>query len=180
VLSLGRVEPYKRIDVVVSALPRILAAVPNARLVVVGRGEALPSLARQVAELGIEHAVELKGTVSEDEKVALYRAARVFVNPSEKEGWGLTVMEANACGVPVVASDAPGLRDSVHHESTGFLVPYGDVSAWAAAILRVLEDDDCWNHLRAGAIAWAGEFSWDAIADQTEAMIGRVLEPRHV
>jgi glycosyltransferase involved in cell wall biosynthesis len=179
ILSLGRIERYKRIDVVVEAMPRILAAVPAARFVVVGRGDALPELQRHARELGVSDAIEFRGFVDEDEKVALYQSARVFVNPSEKEGWGLTVMEANACGVPVVASDAPGLRDAVLHESTGFHVPYGDVSAWTVAILRVLEDDDCWSRLRAGAIAWAGKFSWDAIADQTEAMIGRVLESRH-
>ena len=107
-LSLGRVEPYKRIDVVVSALPRVRAAVPDARLVIVGRGSATAALERQVAALGLRDAVTFRGFVDEDEKVALYRGARVFVNPSEKEGWGLTVLEANACGTPVVASDVPG------------------------------------------------------------------------
>ncbi|MBI3767343.1 MAG: glycosyltransferase family 4 protein [Deltaproteobacteria bacterium] len=178
ILSLGRVERYKRIDVVIDAMPRILAAVPAARFVVVGRGDALPDLQRRARALGVADAVEFRGFVDEDEKVALYQSARVFVNPSEKEGWGLTVMEANACGVPVVASDAPGLRDSVHHESTGLLVPYGDVAAWTDAILRVLQDDAAWSRWRSGALAWAAEFSWDAIADQTEAMIARVLESR--
>ncbi len=176
ILSLGRVEPYKRIDLVVAAMPRILAAVPSARFVVVGRGDALPALERQVARLGVGGAVEFRGFVDDDEKVALYRAARVFVNPSEKEGWGLTVMEANACGAPAVASDVPGLRDSVRHEETGLLVPFGDVDAWTAAILRLLQEAETWRRLRAGALAWAARFGWDAITDQVEAVIERVVE----
>ena len=174
ILSLGRIEAYKRIDVVVDAMPRVLAAVPEARLVIVGRGAALPALERQVARLGIGHAVEFRGFVAAAEKVALYQAARVFVNPSEKEGWGLTVMEAAACGVPAVASDSPGLRDSVRHDETGLLVPHGDVGACATAMLRLLMDDPTWNRLRTGALAWAARFSWDAVTDEVEAIVERV------
>ena len=179
VLSLGRIEAYKRIDVAVAAMPYVLTAVPEARLIIVGRGEPVAALERQVAQLGIGHAVELRGHVSEDEKVQLYQSARVFVNPSEKEGWGLTVMEAAACGVPAVASDSPGLRDSVRDEETGLLVPHGDPRACAAALVRVLTDQPLWTHLHAGAIAWSARFSWDAVTDEIEAMIERVAaEPR--
>ncbi len=171
ILSLGRVEPYKRIDIAVSAMVQVLAVAPDARLTIVGRGDAIPGLERQVKDLGLEHAVEFKGFVSEEEKVALYRSARVFVNPSEKEGWGLTILEANACGVPAVASDSPGLRDSVRHEDTGLLLPHGDVDALAAALLRLLTDDATWSRLRAGALAWAERFTWDAVTDQMQAVI---------
>jgi glycosyltransferase involved in cell wall biosynthesis len=175
ILSLGRVEPYKRIDVVVSALARIRAAVPDARLVVVGRGSATPALERQVAALGLGDAVAFRGFVDEDEKVALYRGARVFVNPSEKEGWGLTVLEANACGVPAVASDAPGLRDAVRHDETGLLVPYADVGAFADAIVRILRDQATWRRLRAGALEWSVRFSWDSVTDDVEEMIQELV-----
>jgi len=174
VLSLGRVEAYKRIDVVIDAMPHILRAVPGAKLLIVGRGEAVPALEQQVARLGLAEHVELRGFVSEQEKVELYRSARVFVNPSEKEGWGLTVLEANACGTPVVASDSPGLRDSVRHEQTGLLVPHGDVAACADAISRILRDEDEWRRLRRGALAWAAGFRWDAVTDQVQAVLERI------
>ncbi len=174
VLSLGRVETYKRIDVVVEAMPRVLAAVPAARLVIVGRGDAVGPLERQVARLGIGHAVEFRGFVAEQEKVALYQAARVFVNPSEKEGWGLTVLEAAACGVPSVASDSPGLRDSVRHDESGVLVTHGDPAACAAALVRLLTDDAAWHRLRLGALAWAQRFTWDGVTDEIEAMVERL------
>jgi glycosyltransferase involved in cell wall biosynthesis len=174
ILSLGRVERYKRIDLLVDAMPRVLAALPEARLLIVGRGDATSALAGQIARLGLDAHVELRGFVSEAEKVALYRGARVFVNPSEKEGWGLTVVEANACGTPVVASDSPGLRDSVRHDRTGFLVPHGDVAACADAVIRILRDDQTWQRLRRGALAWAREFRWDAVTDRVQAVIERV------
>jgi glycosyltransferase involved in cell wall biosynthesis len=179
ILSLGRVEPYKRIDVVVDAMPSILAAMPAARLVIVGRGDALPALERQVARLRIGHAVEFRGFVDEHEKVALYQSARVFANPSEKEGWGLTVLEAAACGVPAVASDSPGLRDSVRHGETGILVPHGDVEQFGNAVVKLLVEDDHWTRLRAGALAWAARFSWDAVTDEVEAVVER-LTAEHV
>ncbi len=174
VLSLGRVEPYKRIDIAVAAMAKVVERVPDARLLIVGRGDALPGLQRQVAKLGLAHAVEFRGFVSEEEKVALYRNARVFVNPSEKEGWGLTILEANACGTPAVASDVPGLRDSVRHDHTGMLVPHGDVLACAAALRRLLTDDVVYERLRAGALRWAAHYTWDAVTDQMQAVIERV------
>ncbi|MEO6027491.1 MAG: glycosyltransferase family 4 protein, partial [Candidatus Binatia bacterium] len=151
ILSLGRVEPYKRVDIAISAMAKVVKAVPDARFLIVGRGEALAGLELQVARLGLTGVVQFRGFVSEEEKVDLYRGARVFVNPSEKEGWGLTILEANACGVPSVASDVPGLRDSVRHEETGILVRHGDVDACAAALQRVLTDDATWSRLRTGA-----------------------------
>jgi glycosyltransferase involved in cell wall biosynthesis len=173
ILSLGRVETYKRIDVVVDAMPQVLATLPSARLVIVGRGDALAALERQVARLGIAHAVEFRGFVDEREKVALYQSARLFVNPSEKEGWGLTVLEAAACGVPSVASDSPGLRDSVRDDETGVLVSHGDAAACAAALTRLLTDDTVWQRLRMGALAWAARFTWDGVVDEIEAVVER-------
>ncbi len=174
VLSLGRIERYKRIDLLIDAMPRIREAVPNARLLIVGRGDAVAGLRERAAQLGLGDAVEFRGFVDEAEKVALYQAARVFVNPSEKEGWGLTVLEANACGTPAVASDVPGLRDAVRHEQSGLLVPFGDVQATGNAVVRILRDEDTWRRLRAGALGWAAEFRWDRVADQVQAVIERV------
>jgi glycosyltransferase involved in cell wall biosynthesis len=171
ILSLGRVEPYKRIDIVLDAMPKILAAVPEARFVIVGRGGAVPALTQHVQRLGLEHAVTLRGFIDEDTKTALYRGARVFVNPSEKEGWGLTVLEANACGAPAVASDVPGLRDSVQHDRTGLLIPYGDVDACADASIRILRERALWSRLRAGALEWAASFTWDGVTDRVQAVI---------
>jgi len=89
----------------------------------------------------------------------------VVVQPSHKEGWGLTVLEANACGTPVVATDVPGLRDSVRPDLNGLRVPRADPEALADAVVRVLEDPDLRGRLSAGALDWASRFGWDAVAD---------------
>src|SRR5690606_40441995 len=110
------------------------------RLVIGGDGNHRPALEALARELNIADAVDFRGFVSEDEKLRLYNEAAVFVNPSLKEGWGLTSIEANACGTPVVAADSPGLRDSVVDHRTGLLVPALDPAALARAIRSVLED----------------------------------------
>src|SRR6185369_12871568 len=95
---------------------------------------------RSAETLGVRDAVEFLGFMPRADKVRRIQEAWVVVQPSPKEGWGLTVVEAGACGTAVVAADSPGLRDSVRRDETGLLVPYGDDAALAAALARVLED----------------------------------------
>src|SRR5262249_14249350 len=104
-------------------------------------------------------------------KVAYIKRAHVAVSTSEKEGWGLTVLEANACGVPVVASDVPGLRDAVRDGQTGILGPHQDVARLANALRDVLQDAAHRERLSAGALAWAQGFSWDAAAADIVAVV---------
>src|SRR5262249_28404837 len=139
-------------------------------LEVVGAGTALAALRRRVADEGIG-GVTFHGFASEDDKVAWLRRATLVVQPSRKEGWGLTVLEANACGVPVVASDVPGLRDSVRDGEPGFLVPAGDAAALGSAIARVLGDAALRDRLSRGALAWAARFRWDAVAEELAAVL---------
>src|SRR5207245_10762180 len=140
VLFVGRVRRYKGLDWVVRALPEVRRRVPGARLVVVGDGPHLPAVRREVARRGLGEAVEFRGFLPPAAKVRALQEAWVLVQPSPKEGWGLTVIEAGACGTAVVASDRPGLRDSVRHDRTGLLVPYGGDAALADALARVLTD----------------------------------------
>lgn len=179
-LVLGRVEFYKRIDLVLQAVQQLMAQLPDVQLLVVGDGHARAALERQAADLHVGDHVTFTGFVSEAEKVEHIRRAHVVVTTSEKEGWGLTVLEANGCGLPAVASDVPGLRDAVRDGDTGVLVPHGDVARLTDALLRVLRDRDYRERLSAGARRWAQEFSWDhseaEIAGIIEAISGAVPE----
>jgi glycosyltransferase involved in cell wall biosynthesis len=161
VLVFGRIEPYKRIDLVLHAMQRLRAQVPAAQLVVVGSGRGLEALRRLATDLGVADRVTFTGFVDEHTKLHYIQQAAVVVNTSEKEGWGLTVLEANACGVPAVASDVPGLRDAVRADETGLLVPHGDVEQLTAAIARLLTVDTERQRLAAGARAWSLQFSWE-------------------
>jgi len=180
VLWVGRLEPYKRVDVLLRAMRALLAELPDARLAVVGGGGHEAAMRQLASELGIERAVEFTGFVSQTEKVRWMQRAHVLVNGSEKEGWGLTVIEGNACGTPTIASDAPGLRDSVVHGRTGVLVPHADVAELSKALLEVLQNADKRDALVRGALDWARRFRWKSAADDVESIIDAVAEERPV
>ena len=124
--------------------------------------------------LGIGEAVRFTGYVTEEEKVDLLRRAWFTVTTSLKEGWGLTVIESNACGTPSIAADVPGLRDAVREGETGLLYPHGDVRALGERMIRLLEDGALRTRLGEGAVLWAGTFNWDDAAEKTVTFLSRV------
>ena len=125
--------------------------------------------------------VRFAGFVPATERDALVADARVAVCPSVKEGWGLTVVECNALGVPVVATDAPGLRDAVRPGETGTLVPDGDPEVFsqrlAHALAALLADEAELARLATGARAWARRFDWDTSAQRMAAALRALLRP---
>jgi glycosyltransferase involved in cell wall biosynthesis len=174
VVFLGRLQRYKGVQHALRAMMAVRSAVPHARLVVVGKGPYRGALEDLALSLGLGDAVEFRGHVSTADKVDLLRRAVVVVNPSPKEGWGLTSVEAAACGTPVVASDSPGLRESVRHGETGFLVPHGDVAALADRTIEVLRNEVLRARFSHAAIEWAGRFTWERAADDAESLIDQV------
>ncbi len=164
ILYLGRLKRYKRLELLLQAMPQILGSCPNASLWIVGQGDAQAEVERLVAALGLSRQVTVWGFVDEDEKVRLLQQAWVCVNPSMIEGWGLSVLEANACGTPAVVFQVPGLRDAVLNEQTGFIVPEGDIKGFAEKISLLLKDLPLRERLSQHAIAWSQAFSWDAAA----------------
>lgn len=167
ILYVGRIRRYKSVDVVVRAMPGVIARIPGARLAVVGSGDHTPALRSLAERLGIADSVVFTGFVTEEEKVDWMRRSHVIVNPSPKEGWGLTNIEANACGTPAVASDADGLRDSVRDGETGLLFPYGDHVSLADKLTAILTDDALCERLSRNAVAWAQTFTWERAARET-------------
>jgi len=172
IFSIGRLKAYKSIDVLIKAFKKVLASVPNAELVIAGDGEEKETLHALAEELNLmEPQVKFLGKISEKEKLAWFQKAWVFVNPSMMEGWGITTIEANACGVPVVASDIPGLRDSVQNPHTGFLVPYGDTDAFARKIALLCTDATTREKMGSAGLTWAQNFGWDKNAKKFLQMI---------
>ena len=160
ILYLGRLKAYKSIDVLVTAFTQVLAAFPDANLVIAGEGEERHHLERLVKQLGIEDRTHFTGRVTEEQKIQLLQNAWVMVNPSFMEGWGITTIEANACGTPVVAADVPGLRDSVRDMETGYLVPHGDTQGFAGRIIAIVHNQLLREELAERSVAWAQEFAW--------------------
>lgn len=161
IIYLGRLKAYKSVDILIKAFADVLKQTPDAQLVIGGTGDAEPSLKKLANELDISENVAFLGFVSEEDKVRLMQEAWVFCSPSFTEGWGITVIEASACGTPVVASDVPGLNESVKPGVSGYLVPYGNVGAFTDKLLYIIRDKDIRNALNSGARGWAGDFSWD-------------------
>lgn len=173
-VSWSRLRRYKSLDVAIRAFDLVQRELPEARLLIMGRGPDEQRLRRLTARLGLQDKVEFRGFQPWDELVRTLHRCHVFLNPSPKEGWGLTVIEANRCGLPVVATDAPGLRDSVRDGETGVLVPYGDARAMAEHALILLRDPAYLERMAGAARAWAGTFDWDRCVDESLALFQRV------
>jgi glycosyltransferase involved in cell wall biosynthesis len=168
----GRLARYKQIDVLLRATAKLVERFPGLQLDIIGKGADSEYLADIARDEGIGDRTHFHGFVDDEERDRLIATARVCVCPSTKEGWGLTVIESNALGTPVVATDAPGLRDSVEDDRTGFLVPDRDVDAFADRIGRLLADDALWRRMSDAALEWSRLFDWDVAAEQ----MGRSLE----
>lgn len=174
-LYLGRLKRYKGVEIALRALADARQRRPELALDIVGQGDDRPRLERLTRELGQEAAVRFLGFVGEEEKRRLLRQAWAVVFPSPKEGWGISNVEAAACGTAALASDSPGLRESVRHGETGFLVPYGDWRALAERMLALAGDPGLVVRLGRGARAFAEGLSWERAARTTEAHLQRVI-----
>ena len=182
VAYLGRLEPYKRIDLMLRALAGLVDRFPSLEIVLIGRGRSRAELERVTAKLGLESRTRFTGFIGEAERDALLADARVCVCPSVKEGWGITVIEVNSVGTPVVATDAPGLRDAVQHGETGLLVADGDAEVFTArlgdAIAELLADDALATRLSRAARDWSRGFDWDRSAEKMAEAVDAAREGR--
>jgi glycosyltransferase involved in cell wall biosynthesis len=175
IVHLGRLRKYKSVDVAIKATALVRDRFPRARLVIIGDGPYRGALERETRRLGMADAVEFRGFMEHEELVEFLNRSHLLLNTSPKEGWGLTVVEANACGLPVVASNRPGLKDSVIDGETGFLVPYGDAQAFARSALRLLEDSEIWSRMSVRALERVKELTWERCARDTERLLERVV-----
>lgn len=176
-LYAGRLKKYKNVELLLDAVKSLNDSGRQVRLAVAGAGADADEkdLRAQARRLGIEPCVEFCGFVNEAEKINLYRRAFVFVNPSRKEGWGITTIEAGACGTAVVANDVPGLRDSVRNNETGLLYRENDVSDCVRCIAQILDNESLRKKFEAAGRRWALGFSWDESSKKLEQWITKAV-----
>ncbi len=172
-LYLGRLKRYKRVDLILRALALLSHRGVQCRLMIAGRGDHGPRLEKLSASLGIRDRVEFLGYVPEKEKIELLRKSWLHVLTSPKEGWGIANLEAAACGTPTIASDSPGLRDSVVDGVTGLLVPHANVEALAERMEHLLADGLLRAEMGINARRFAEGYSWDASALSMEQFLHR-------
>jgi glycosyltransferase involved in cell wall biosynthesis len=172
-LYLGRLKKYKRVDIVIRAFAELNVA--EATLEIAGTGDYRAALEGLVKSLGVTDRVKFLGFVPEDEKVHLLRRAWAAALASPKEGWGISNLEAAACGTPVIATNSPGIRESVIDGETGFLVPQDDIHGMAAAMRGIVVSRDLVDVLGNAARRFAETFTWERAAKETMAHLEAVI-----
>ncbi len=191
VLAIGGIEPRKGSRALLAAFAAARERIGPGALLVVAGGETLFDYAEyraawedDAAALGLRvhrgpappagAEVAVLGPVDDEQMPALMRAADVFAFPSEREGFGLVVLEAQAAGLPCVVSDLPVLREFLEDGRDCRMVPVGDVAALAGALVEALHDAPLRQRLAAGGRRTAAAFTWDAAAAAHEALYERI------
>jgi len=167
VLAVGRLVPVKRFHILVEALVALKDRHPSLEAVIVGEGYERPGLEAQVHAAGAEDWLRLPGRLDDADLLDLYRRAWVLASSSLREGWGMTITEAAACGTPAVVTDIAGHHDAVGPGHSGLLVAPEGGKPMVDALDEVLRDDRLRARLGAGALEHAGRFTWEASARRT-------------
>lgn len=171
----GRLKKYKSIDHLIKAFAIVREQIPESDLWIIGRGDYQSSLESLASKLNLKSNIVFHGFVEEEKKKELLSSSYLVVNTSLKEGWGITNIESNACGTPVVSANVPGLRDSVKDGESGLLYEYGNINELAEKIITVLSNDTKRKELEQGAIQWASKFNWDDSAKKMYGIMERVV-----
>ncbi|WP_428493058.1 glycosyltransferase [Rhodopila sp.] len=181
-LTVSRLYARKGIDRVIESLPVVLHRFPDLVYLIVGEGSYRPELERLVLAHGLGRNVVFAGAVPDHELTDHYSLGDAFIMANrempdgETEGFGLVFLEANACGLPVIAGRAGGSVDAVTDQVNGLVVDGDNVAAIAAAIIRMFDDDALRNNLRAGGTAVAAESGWDRRVAQFLGFCDRLRE----
>jgi glycosyltransferase involved in cell wall biosynthesis len=182
-LTASRLATWKRVDRAIAALPHVLAAAPNALLVIVGDGEERANLERQATELGVAARVRFVGAVPQDRVVEYMQATDVLLALADLSNVGNPLLEAMCCGLAIVAVDAGDTGQLIRDRETGRLLPLGNASEVTDAIVE-LSDIELRNRLATAARRYAEEhfWTWDdrlrAEIDEVERLVGNPAEER--
>jgi glycosyltransferase involved in cell wall biosynthesis len=176
VLYVGRVVAEKGLQVLVEAVPLVLAEHPKAKFIVAGTGFLLPELQKRSLEMGVANKIYFTGFIPDEDRDGLYQVASCAVFPSLYEPFGIVALEAMAARVPVVVSLAGGLQEVVRHSDTGITVYPDNPVSLAWGINHTLARPD-WAKQRAENAYQVvlSEFNWPRIARETAAVYSRIM-----
>jgi glycosyltransferase involved in cell wall biosynthesis len=176
ILFVGGLSKVKGIDTLLNAVPIIRKKILNLCLYIAGSGPEENKLKELVKELNIEENVNFLGYVSEIEKYSYYKSADVCVFPSIYEPFGIVLLEAMACGKPVVASNVGGIPFVVEEGKTGLLFESGNVEDLADKIMTILKNEKLREKMGEAGRERAKEFTWDKIAERTVEVYKEILK----
>jgi len=174
----SRLMQYKGLQFAIEAISRIRKDLPDIRLEIAGSGPYREELEKFARNVGMDSNVAFLGRVSEQRKLRLYRESRAIVLSSIREGYGLSVIEANSVGTPAIAWNVPGLRDSIIDNTTGLLASFPNNDDLARQIYDIMTNDSAWNTMSVSAWKWANSHSWDQSAQDFDEIIKSVLTNR--
>lgn len=176
ILFVGRLEKRKGLDTLIMALPEIVKQYPETKLVVVGYGPLQNYYQKLAIRLNLASSVIFTGAIPNDLLAGYYTSATVYVAPTiGNEAMGIVLIEALACGRPVIASDIPGYNEIVTNGVNGILIPRGEHQSLAQAILTVLDSPKLRKELAQAALARAADFDWKKVTRHVEQVYQEVL-----
>jgi glycosyltransferase involved in cell wall biosynthesis len=179
VLFFSRLDRKKGLDLLIAAFAEVRRQAPDAALVIVGNGDEdfLSLLRRQAGQAGIAEDIVWTGFLEGEQKVAALREADVFVLPSYSENFGVAVVEAMACGLPVIVSDQVGIHRELAQSEAGLVVPC-EKGRLAETILQVLGDEGLRSKLSQNGIALAKTFSVETVTDQLVSLYREIISAK--
>ncbi len=181
-LTVSRLHHHKGLMYLVKAMQRVISEVPGARLYILGKGPQEADIFRLGKSLGINDSIEfIKSAIPNNEMPHVYSCCDIYLQPSTVEPYGIAVVEAMACGKPVIASNVGGMKDTVAHGVTGFLVRPRDASGLAEAIIKLAKDNNMLEIMGQKARKRAVDlFDWDKIASEYQSLIYSVMKHKKV
>ena len=178
IVSVGRLIGWKGLHVIVEALVKV----PEAHYLIIGKGDERARLEALAQQCGVTKRVHFAGVQQHADLPALLGAADIFVQPSiGEEAFGISVVEAMSCGLPAVVSRNGGMVEIVEDGATGYLLPPGDVNAWATTLAKLANDALLRQQLGQAARQHVeANFTWAANAEKLEFLIGRKVANKRI
>lgn len=176
IVYLGRLKKYKRIDLVLKVFKDVRREIPESKLLIVGEGDYKKMLIKLAQRLNLKESVEFTGYVPHKKKIEILQKSWLTINTSIKEGFGLVIIEAQACGTPAIVLNSPGLRETVKHNETGFVV--NTLDEMKEKTLMILKNESLRRKLSNNAVKWAKQFSWDESAREVNKKIIEVISEK--
>ena len=177
VLTVGRLQLRKGHDRMIAALPAVRSAIPDVLYAIAGDGPERDALGRLAAELGVQGQVQFLGEISDSSLLYAYQQCDLFVLPnrqvgSDIEGFGIVLLEAQACGKPVVAGASGGTAEAMDAPRTGLTVPCEETEPLASTVARLLDDPSRRADMGRAARTWVEKrFDWAALADEARRIL---------
>lgn len=176
ILYVGDISRRKGVDVLIKAAAKLQSALPNMKLHLVGSGRYLSDFQRLALEEGIGKRVFFHGWVPDSIIPRYFKSADMCVFPSRYEPFGIVVLEAMASGVPIVASNAGGIREIICHGENGFLFEIDDSAALSNTILALYKDADLRKRMSDATLKSAVKYSWENIAERYASLYKRLCD----